>query len=229
MNRTFACSDIHGMLDLWKQISNYCDDSDTIYFLGDAIDRGKESMQVLLFLLNDKRVKYIKGNHEDIFVNLIENPDSMDFLLKDPTYNGIKDFLELDLQIQIEIYNKLSNLPIEFQYINKNNQKIILNHSGFFTKESIPLEEKYQSYLWDRDHIFKGLNKWDLEENTFIVHGHTPVQTLYRDTREKPNYEIFFYCEDHKIDLDLASFMSKKIALFNLDTLMIEKYFEVGD
>lgn len=34
MNKTYAITDLHGMWNLWEQISEYCDETDTIYFLG---------------------------------------------------------------------------------------------------------------------------------------------------------------------------------------------------
>ena len=37
--------------------------------------------------------------------------------------------------------------------------------------------------------------------------------------------EIYVYADGHKFDLDIGSFESCKIALFNLDTLEVEKYF----
>ena len=33
------------------------------------------------------------------------------------------------------------------------------------------------------------------------------------------------YCDNHKIDLDVACFSTGVIPLFNLDTLEVEKYF----
>ena len=62
MNRHFACSDLHGMWQLWEQIDAYCDEADTIFFLGDAADRGPDGLRLMKTLLIDKRVKYIKGN-----------------------------------------------------------------------------------------------------------------------------------------------------------------------
>ena len=36
---TYACSDLHGRLDLLKQIQDFLQPDDTVYFLGDAGDR----------------------------------------------------------------------------------------------------------------------------------------------------------------------------------------------
>jgi serine/threonine protein phosphatase 1 len=70
MYKTYAFSDVHGIYDLWAQIRDYCDETDTIYFLGDACDRGEDGIRIIIELLQDKRVKYIKGNHEDMLTYL---------------------------------------------------------------------------------------------------------------------------------------------------------------
>ena len=70
MNKTYAITDLHGMWNLWEQISEYCDETDTIYFLGDAIDRGVDGLRVMESLLKDKRVIYLLGNHEEFFLNI---------------------------------------------------------------------------------------------------------------------------------------------------------------
>ena len=66
MNKVYAVSDLHGMYGLWEKIKNYIDETDTIYFLGDAADRGPHGIKIMKELFTDKRVKYILGNHEDI-------------------------------------------------------------------------------------------------------------------------------------------------------------------
>lgn len=40
MGRTFACADLHGQYNLYKQIKNFLKEDDKVYFLGDATDRG---------------------------------------------------------------------------------------------------------------------------------------------------------------------------------------------
>lgn len=39
---TYACSDLHGRLDLLEQIQSFLKSDDRVYFLGDAGDRGPD-------------------------------------------------------------------------------------------------------------------------------------------------------------------------------------------
>lgn len=73
MNKHYCFTDLHGCYDLWRQIKNYCDETDTLYFLGDAIDRGPDGVVLMEELLKDKRVIYLKGNHEHMRHPVFQN------------------------------------------------------------------------------------------------------------------------------------------------------------
>jgi hypothetical protein len=131
----------------------------------------------------------------------------------------------------------LKLLPYQIIYFNTKGQKILMNHAGHIRDEysdgEMFLFENFNPYLWDRRHFFR---KWTISKQIYMVHGHTPVQYLRRELNvanewyDKPLIdekvvEITKYSDGHKIDIDLGSFNSGKAALFNLDTLEVEKYF----
>ena len=70
---TYACSDLHGRLDLLKQIQDFLQPDDTVYFLGDAGDRGPNPWETIKAVAQDKRFIYLKGNHEDMLVKAMED------------------------------------------------------------------------------------------------------------------------------------------------------------
>ena len=63
---TYACSDIHGNLKLFKKLKEYLTSEDKIFFLGDATDRGSEGYEIMKAISRDVRFTYLKGNHEDM-------------------------------------------------------------------------------------------------------------------------------------------------------------------
>ena len=73
MNKTYAVSDIHGMKPLWDQIMKYLDSNDTLYCLGDCADRGNNGWKIIKDALADKRVIYLKGNHEDMLFEAMKD------------------------------------------------------------------------------------------------------------------------------------------------------------
>lgn len=228
MHKVYAFSDIHGMYNLWHQISEYCDETDKIYFLGDAIDRGPDGIKIVKELLTDKRVIYLKGNHEDALVRtgleiLEGHTSSVPLLCQNGGAPTIVAFLKESKQTTLNIINKLKTLPTVMEYINKEGKKLILSHAG----QPITDLDKYEAfdgcgidYLWDRDHL-----TWDEEEKVtedmpIIIHGHTPVASLSLfGIVPKSRVEIYKYCAGHKIDIDLGCFSTGVATLLDLDTL----------
>ena len=228
MNKVYACSDLHGQYELWEQISNYCDKTDKIYFLGDAIDRGPDGIKLFEALKSDPRVIYLKGNHEDLLIKSILAilDDEDDFYgnshLQLWLYNGGLSTYEKLMSYPIETRKSyityLNKLPMFARYKNKKNKMIYMTHSGSFSDP-----------IWDRQHLIQLTFTEDI--NSYIVHGHTPVQKLnrffYGDIKNSEgklfprvikDAEVAFYCGGNKIDIDLGSFASNKTALLNLDT-----------
>ena len=227
MNKVYAFSDLHGMYNLWKQIKEHCDESDTLIFLGDAADRGPDGLKIIKELLADKKVIYLKGNHEEFLIEvgleLLEGRTAGIPLWKEnggePTYNALLGEPEEDAR---RLLSRLEKLPESMEYTNKKGQTIFLSHAG------CPITGLYEyrlsghkiDYLWDRKHL-----NWDPyypneinEKSPYIVHGHTPTPILSRYMFATDSCEVCFYCEGHKVDIDLGCFATKKIALLDLDT-----------
>jgi serine/threonine protein phosphatase 1 len=233
MDKHYCCSDFHGMYELWSQIRDYCDDTDTIYFLGDACDRGPDGMKIMLELLLDDRVQYIMGNHEEFVLRAILY-EEFDLWTMNGGYETIKDFSKLSNKEILKLKEQLENMPIELNYINTKGQKIILNHSGYIKngKTEMITFGDFNPYLWDRRQL---THPWE-NKGQYIIHGHSPVQFLREELNSVAEFynrpliptdiiEVTEYCDGHKIDIDLGSYNSHKAALFDLDELKVEKYF----
>ena len=63
---TYVCSDIHGRYDKYTALlaGLRFGPGDTLYVLGDVIDRGPQGVRVLLDMMNRPNVIPILGNHE---------------------------------------------------------------------------------------------------------------------------------------------------------------------
>lgn len=236
MNKHYACSDLHGMWELWEQISVYCDETDVIYFLGDALDRGSHGIRLMKDLLLDKRVKYIMGNHEDMLIKAFYTKD-FSLVKANGGEDTIKDFYKLPKKERNYIITELEKLPKEIEYYNFNSIRIVLNHSGYNSENPHSNTMLYDPYFWDREHIYFD---WKGDNNTIIIHGHTPTPYLtralntiegitgyhYEEPETIEEVAVVRYCGNHKIDIDLGSFYTKRAALLDLDTLET-KYFAI--
>lgn len=240
---TYVCSDLHANWKLWTQIKNFLKPTDTLYNLGDTVDRGECGLEILNDCLKMPNVILLRGNHEDFIVSIgseivyldISKKDWTDVLHVNNLYlwtiNGAKNtinaFLKLPINKRKKLINIIEKLPTHIKYINKNGDVLFLSHSGGYrpnVKEIFDMKRgdvPMDNYIWDRSHIFE--KKWYGKENEYCIHGHTPVKHLIdylNPTAEIPisNNKIFKYCNNHKIDIDLGSFDSKTACLLNLDT-----------
>lgn len=84
--KTFAIGDIHGcltelvnMMEYIKTSGKYNPDEDVIVFLGDYIDRGPNSAEVVKYIRsieeNNDRIIALMGNHEDMLLDYAFNYD----------------------------------------------------------------------------------------------------------------------------------------------------------
>lgn len=140
------------------------------------------------------------------------------------------------------LYNKVAEMPYYLKIDNKHDQHFYLSHAGFDPwisddeyywkyKQRCGYSLMENRYTWDRDHFYRPwwqpcFGRIDNEEymKSYVVHGHTPVQYFTSWDDSKP--EVHFYSKDdkgicHKIDLDLGSFDSGRIALFDIDTFKV--------
>src|SRR6056297_3080965 len=75
----YAISDIHGCFKTFRRLIESgikMEKNDQLFLMGDYIDRGPSSKQVLDYILylmeNNYNVVLLRGNHEEIFLNVID-------------------------------------------------------------------------------------------------------------------------------------------------------------
>ena len=222
MDKTFAVADLHGMYGLWRQIIENLDETDTLYVLGDAADRGLDGWKIICEALKDPRVIYIRGNHDQMLLDCWRSEWCDNYLWfcngGYETYNGIFTSENYELYLI-----QLAKTKLYHCYENKNGQKIHLSHAGFTLMENneIPYNA---DLLWDREHIDMNCVWWPKENpNDYVVHGHTYCASKSRfswvDIDLNESHTVGRYCYGHKICIDGRSFLTNKIAMLDLDSL----------
>jgi len=93
MNKIFAIGDIHGCLDKLEELIGKIPADprkDRLVFLGDYIDRGTQSREVVDYVINlkhtYKNIFYLMGNHELMFLNYLEGIDEELYLANGGRY-----------------------------------------------------------------------------------------------------------------------------------------------
>lgn len=208
-NYTWIIGDIHGMksalCSLYSHISdNY--DINKLIFLGDYIDRGDESKQVIDFLLELKQdCVFLIGNHEQLLLDIYSNKNSSkkgksNFFgiggkktVNSFGFSNFNKFIEnIDIKY-IEFIKTLKYSHIEF-ISESQNQMIIFLHAGILPnigiEEQISVKDNnsYHEFIKRNklayDKTFLWVRKEFLEldsenwNNNLIIHGHTPVHLL---------------------------------------------------
>lgn len=248
MGKVYATSDWHGCSAPAKKLINYLNEDDKLFYLGDSIDRGEDGFELFKLLIEDPRVIYIKGNHDDMMMRglLDANRGSFGHDYKIWMMNGGQSTFNAIKPEDVDwVVNKIKTMPEIYEYNSPKGHKVYLEHAGF----SLGKQNQFHDPLWDREHFF---DKWSYspeDQDTYIVHGHTPVQYLqfhygyidapsmtetdlalryaWTDNPGDWRPQIIRYCDGHKFDIDLCTIVSDRVVLLDLDTFDV-KYFE-GD
>lgn len=70
----FAIGDIHGRVDLLVSLLRQLDVGLPVIFVGDYVDRGENSAEVLRVLRGRLGALCLKGNHEDMMLSFLDDP-----------------------------------------------------------------------------------------------------------------------------------------------------------
>ena len=237
--RTFVYTDLHGNYNLFKQIQNYLGDNDRAICLGDNCDRGPDGIKIIQETLKDSRITYLQGNHEAMLVDAVRKSQhngnisfrmfddaDMEILRHNGTIPTLQALQLLPQEERDDLIEKLDRLPISVFTTGNNGCTVFLSHAGCHPPmlQEMDRDETKFKLIWDRKHIAKEAFHYVGDNDLYIVHGHTPVQTLRFYNRQLKNYdkaEIVHYCEGHKIDLDICTSETNKVALFDLSTFEV--------
>lgn len=173
--RVFAITDIHGcsrtFISLVENVIQLKKE-DTLYLLGDYIDRGPDSKGVIDYILQLKESGFklitLRGNHEAMMLNSMNNRSSSLVFM---TNGGDATLNSFGVTYPNEIENVYLNFfdSLEYFSVYKN---FILVHAGLNFNHPDPLEDK-ESMLWIRQ--FKVSPAFS---DKIIVHGHTPTSLM---------------------------------------------------
>lgn len=198
----YAIGDVHGRADLLNDLLDQID-SDAegfegqihIVFLGDYIDRGLQSRQVIEILLSDRlsayQTHFLKGNHEDALLSFLGDPE---FGPKWAAYGGRETLVSYGVKPP-----RSMTLNAEWHQAHDNFLKSFPNnHQQFF--RALPTRVKIGGYgfvhagmkpgrsfdeqsdydlMWIRDEFLRDEAGFDVK----VVHGHTPTDAPYNDNR----------------------------------------------
>lgn len=174
----YVMSDIHGcyqeFLEMIKKIE--LQETDTLYILGDVIDRGTGSLEILDYIISHKNIEMLLGNHEDLLLKWYHSKLKLFpyIIWKASTINMIclKQFKKLKKEEQDKYIQFLKKCKL-CEIIEINDKEYLLVHGGINFRRSIDAQKRYQMLWISKDFI---LNK----NNTgyTIIFGHTSIREI---------------------------------------------------
>lgn len=221
----YAISDIHGDFDgfikLIEKVSP--NRNDVVYILGDVIDRGDKSFEVLDFIMKNDNFVFIRGNHEEILLDyaLIDTVEYKILFERTITRNGgtktYRQYEDLPRSKKIEYIDFLKNSPV---YMIDN--EFILVHAGLDISvggkniNEIMNNQYLRELLWSREQFYTqpaGISNYK------IVFGHTPTILLNKFSK-KSNEKFSIWNDQYKIGIDCGNYIEGgQLGCLRLDDL----------
>ena len=231
----FAIGDIHGCLSqlttLHKKIlthDKFDVKNDLLIYLGDYIDRGNNTKEVInqILKLKNNKIKTINlmGNHDEFMIDFLFNKKNdiknwLNFGV-DETFRSynieivefIKDGFEDDVidRLRNELLKKMDATHINFfknLEVTHSTEKYLFVHAGIDPQKKLS-EQTKKDYLWSRSNVF--FNK-DFKAKKIIVHGHTPE----KDVIDYP----------YRINIDTGCYFSGKLTCVCLNEQNDDRFF----
>ena len=189
-HNVWVIGDVHGFNLTLRELVDKLElvQGDFVVILGDLIDRGPNSFDVVQFVKNSENLLSLKGNHEKMMIDLLttaglESPDYQlmnwlrvgglatvtSYINAHTDENGIEDSKALDDIIGVD-KNWMSNLPSQIVL-----DKWRLVHGGY--DPNIPIDEHTDEQLLYIRKPFHNAEK-PIDEERTVLFGHSVTVSL---------------------------------------------------
>lgn len=228
----YAVSDIHGCYDKYAKLLQRLalKQSDTLYILGDTIDRGPDGLKILRDISMRANVIPLLGNHEYaawtclpwLLEEVEEENTEPDVLLwrvksiqgwqDDGGDKTIEEFRKLSSAARQDVLDILEDLTV-YEEVEAGGKRFVLVHAGLgnFSPEKSLDDYSLDELILERpalgQHYFK---------DRYVVHGHTPTPH-YTKAPDCKNARIFR--EGMRIAIDCGCVSGGPLGCICLDTL----------
>lgn len=216
----YCISDIHGCLRTFLALLeklNLDKENDTLYILGDLIDRGQDSAQVVQHVLNMREQGYtvicLRGNHEDFLLKAARLDDDGAYWVVGGN-GGMATLRSYGIEksdIMI-FWNKIPKTHQDFYKslpVILEEDDVVLVHAGLDFHLKNPIDDtRAEVMMWDRDFVFDAAK---MRGKTLIT-GHTP----------RPSGEVFDSRNDAWVNIDGGAYFVNHNGLGYMLALRLE-------
>lgn len=218
----YTISDLHGCYDLYEKLLRQIQltKNDTLYILGDLVDRGDKPMEILLDIADRPNVIALCGNHDYVARIILSKyipgkrkafgkfGDDASVWLEDGGIKTYESFMKLSKEKQKRVIQVFKSQPI-FEELELNGQKYFLSHS-------VPEKERFEEFddcnIYD---FIMGEPDYELvyDEKLTIITGHTPTSFIDEAYRGR------FWKQNNHIAIDCGAYFNGVLGCLCLDTM----------
>ena len=171
--RLFAIGDIHGCFNEFKallEVKIKIRIDDKIILLGDYIDRGPQSKEVIDFIIELRKKGFdivpLMGNHEAMLLDAFDNEEFLSNWIQNGGLETLKSFGIYSLKnLESKYIEFFKGLTYYFAF-----EKYLFVHAGFNDDDINPFIDTY-FMIW----VCKKEYTNSLLINKSVIHGHRPI------------------------------------------------------
>ncbi len=226
---TYVMSDLHGDYDKYAAMLEKIafSDDDTLYILGDVVDRGEKSMRILSDMSMRANVIPLMGNHEhmaqhvlravnvEITEESIESTWNADLIVairewyENGGYLTSKDFSRLSLDEREYILDYLEEFSF-YEEVTVGENRFVLIHGGL--PDFSPEKDLEDYYLIGA--LYAGTDyKKRYYPDKYLITGHTPTFLI------DPDYDGRIYIANGHIAVDCGVCHGKNLGCIRLEDM----------
>jgi serine/threonine protein phosphatase 1 len=226
--RRFVIGDIHGRHEALKEVLKKADfdyEEDLLIVLGDIVDGGYRTKEVVDELLKITHLVFIIGNHDVWWMNHMRNGWAEEIWLQQGGANTLRSY---GAKVQ------LAQFMVGCSYVSKRDMHIPEGHKEFFDNgvyyykldnmifvhggfnPAIPIEKNTQhNFTWDRD-LINTAKKKPIKGYAKVFVGHTTTQLIKKGTTTPIKYNNLWA-------IDTGAGWNGKLTIMDIDT---ERYWQ---
>lgn len=175
----YAVSDIHGDLAMYNHIVKQLNKDDTLYIVGDVIDRGSSGIMILQDVMKRPNVELLLGNHEWFLIMSMAFGSEYIMNTWISKQNGGETTAQSLISLPSIEYDNLLDYLLSRKICEQlivSNKKFTLVHGCYYKgiEDIIEFENSKLVYncLWDSELL---TSVSDRNNTDIYIHGHVPI------------------------------------------------------
>lgn len=226
----YLISDIHGCYEEYRELLEkiHFSQNDTLYVLGDAMDRGPEPIRVIQDLMMRENAVYLVGNHDYMMLSCLKklaveiteencethltSEDLLNYFywIQDGGRITSDQFRTLPREEQQDILDYVSDAGI-YEVLKERGDELVLVHAGIrdFREEKELDDYDFFDFIYERTDYSR---RYYQDPHKILVTGHTPTLLIHPDGRPQ------VYRGNGHIALDCGCVFGGNLAAYCVET-----------